>query len=55
MSKILATIVVIAGLLPVSVFAQAYPAKAIKIVVPFAVGGIADTFARVIAQKVQES
>jgi tripartite-type tricarboxylate transporter receptor subunit TctC len=36
-------------------FAQPYPAKPIKIVVPFAVGGIADTFARVIAQKVQES
>jgi tripartite-type tricarboxylate transporter receptor subunit TctC len=35
--------------------AQPYPAKAIKIVVPFAVGGIADTFARVIAQKVQEA
>jgi tripartite-type tricarboxylate transporter receptor subunit TctC len=35
--------------------AQSYPSKTIKIVVPFAVGGIADTFARVIAQKLGES
>jgi len=35
--------------------AQAYPNKTIKIVVPFAVGGIADTFGRVIAQKLTET
>ena len=35
--------------------AQAYPSRTIKIVVPFAVGGIADTFSRVIAQKLSES
>jgi tripartite-type tricarboxylate transporter receptor subunit TctC len=35
--------------------AQAYPSKAIKIVVPFAVGGIADTFSRVIGQKLTDS
>jgi tripartite-type tricarboxylate transporter receptor subunit TctC len=35
--------------------AQGYPNKTIKIVVPFAVGGIADTFARVIAQKLSDS
>jgi tripartite-type tricarboxylate transporter receptor subunit TctC len=35
--------------------AQSYPSKPIKIIVPFAVGGIADTFARVIAQKVQDA
>ena len=34
--------------------AQAYPSKPIKVVVPFPVGGIADTFARVIAQKVAD-
>ena len=35
--------------------AQPYPGKTIKIVVPFAVGGIADTFGRVIAQKLTEA
>jgi tripartite-type tricarboxylate transporter receptor subunit TctC len=35
--------------------AQAYPDKNIRIIVPFAVGGIADTFARVIGQKLSES
>jgi len=35
--------------------AQAYPSKTIKIIVPFSVGGIADTFGRVIAQKLSET
>jgi tripartite-type tricarboxylate transporter receptor subunit TctC len=34
--------------------APAYPQKRVTIVVPFAVGGIADTFARVIGQKLQD-
>jgi tripartite-type tricarboxylate transporter receptor subunit TctC len=35
--------------------AASYPGKTIRIVVPFAVGGIADTFARVIAGKLADS
>lgn len=35
--------------------AQAYPNKPVRIIVPFAVGGIADTFARVIAQRLSDS
>lgn len=35
--------------------AQSYPNKSVKIIVPFATGGPADLFARVIAQKLTES
>ena len=35
--------------------AQPYPSKPIKIIVPFPAGGIADTFARVVGQKVAEA
>ncbi len=38
-----------------SAFAQAYPSKVIKIVVPFGPGGIADLTIRVVAQKMSES
>jgi tripartite-type tricarboxylate transporter receptor subunit TctC len=46
-----------AALLTAAGFAQAqpYPNKPVKIIVPFAVGGIADTFGRVIAQKLTET
>src|SRR6187549_1120100 len=37
------------------VAAQAYPAKPIRIIVPFPPGGIADLFARVIGQKFNET
>ena len=36
-------------------FAQPYPSKPIRIVVPFAAGGIADLYSRIIGARVQES
>src|SRR5260221_4543752 len=38
-----------------SAWAQAYPARAVKVIVPFAVGGPADIYGRFIAAKLQES
>ncbi|HYC35067.1 MAG TPA: tripartite tricarboxylate transporter substrate binding protein [Usitatibacter sp.] len=56
MRKTLAFLAAAAALaFPTLGYAQAYPSKPIKIIVPFAVGGIADTFARVIAQKLSDS
>ena len=44
-----------AGLLPDLVRAQDYPAKPIRLVVPFGAGGVADLTARIVAQKLGES
>ena len=37
------------------VWAQSYPNRAVKIIVPFATGGPADNYARFAAQKLQEA
>src|SRR5258706_7677928 len=57
MRKILATLFgVTALIIGVSAIAQSpYPSKPIKIIVPFPVGGVADTFGRVIGAKVAET
>ena len=43
------------SLMPVSSFAQAYPSKPIKMIVPFPAGGTTDIVARLIAQRMSES
>jgi tripartite-type tricarboxylate transporter receptor subunit TctC len=48
-------VLVAAALLPDSALAQAFPTKAIKVVVPFPAGGTTDIVARLVAQRMSES
>src|SRR5262245_55897098 len=45
----------VAGMLAAPAAAQQYPAKPIRFIVPFPVGGVADVFARVIGGKFNEA
>jgi tripartite-type tricarboxylate transporter receptor subunit TctC len=49
-----AALLACALLAPPLALAQAFPAKALKVVVPFAAGGAVDTVARVVGQKLAE-
>jgi tripartite-type tricarboxylate transporter receptor subunit TctC len=51
----LAAAAVIAAALAGPAWAQDYPSKTVKIIVPFGAGGPADVFARVVAQHLQDS
>src|SRR5215470_14023118 len=53
LAKLAAAIVVALGAAPA--LAQDYPAKPVKLIVPFAAGGPADVYARFLAQRLQEA
>ncbi len=55
MKKVLISFFAIAAFTSLTVNAQTYPNKPIKIVVPFAAGGVADLTVRTVAQKMSES
>ena len=53
--KLLAVIGLLATPVATPAIAQDYPAKAVKVIVPFAAGGSADVYGRIIAHELQEA
>jgi tripartite-type tricarboxylate transporter receptor subunit TctC len=53
--SVIAALGVVSALCTAPAWGQAYPARPVKIIVPFATGGPADNYARFIAQKLTES
>jgi tripartite-type tricarboxylate transporter receptor subunit TctC len=54
-SRFLAATVAVLGLAPALAAADAWPAKPVKIIVPFAAGGATDVVARLLGQKLNEA